>query len=44
MIYLCGYDAMVDESRAQAQLNGAKTENIFADPFVTKDLRFDVRD
>ncbi|MFT4711636.1 MAG: NAD(P)H-flavin reductase/ferredoxin [Candidatus Azotimanducaceae bacterium] len=43
IIYLCGSAAMVDESRDQAQLNGAKSENIFADPFVTKDLRLDVR-
>jgi hypothetical protein len=35
---------MVDESRHQAQLNGAKPGDIFADPFVTKDLRLDVRE
>lgn len=44
MIYLCGSASMVDESRYQAQLNGATPENIYADPFVTKDLRLAIRE
>ncbi len=38
-IYLCGSPSMVDESSNQAQLNGADLNNIYADSFVTKDLR-----
>ncbi|MFT5658942.1 MAG: NAD(P)H-flavin reductase/ferredoxin [Gammaproteobacteria bacterium] len=43
LLYLCGSPSMVDESRQQAQLNGAKLGDIYADPFVTKDLRLTVR-
>lgn len=38
-IYLCGSPSMVDESSIQAQLNGAEINKIYADSFVTKDLR-----
>lgn len=38
-IYLCGSPAMVAVARKQAYLNGADIKRIYADPFITKDLR-----
>ena len=43
LIYLCGSPSMVDESRHQALLNGARLSNINMDPFISKDLRQEVR-
>ncbi len=39
LIYLCGSPSMVEESRKQALSNGAALNQIYTDPFVTKDLR-----
>ncbi|PCH62905.1 MAG: oxygenase [Gammaproteobacteria bacterium] len=38
-VYLCGSPAMVKSARQQAYLNGADMKNIYADPFITKELR-----
>ncbi len=39
LIYLCGSPQMVNSARKQAYLCGAAMKDIFADPFITKDLR-----
>lgn len=39
LVYLCGSPQMVNSARKQAYLNGAEMKHIYADPFVTKDLR-----
>lgn len=39
LVYLCGSPEMVDSAQLQALACGAAASRIFADPFVTKDLR-----
>jgi len=39
VLYLCGSPEMVSSARKQAYLNGADIKNIYADPFISKELR-----
>lgn len=39
LVYLCGSPEMVNSTRKQAYLRGVDLKHIYADPFVTKDLR-----
>ncbi len=39
LVYLCGSPQMVAHARKQAYLDGADMKHIYADPFVTRDLR-----
>jgi NAD(P)H-flavin reductase/ferredoxin len=43
-VYLCGAPAMVHAARKTAYLNGARVQDIYADPFENKDLRQTPRD
>ena len=40
-VYLCGSPEMVKSSKKMAYLAGADMKHIYADPFITKDLRED---
>jgi len=39
LVYLCGSPEMVDYSRTKSLDKGAEANKVYADPFVTKDLR-----
>lgn len=41
LVFLCGSPEMVKSARKLAYLNGADMKNIYADPFVSKELRHD---
>lgn len=43
-VYLCGMPAMVYAAKKTAYLNGARVQDIYADPFENKDLRQAPRD
>lgn len=39
LVYLCGSPEMVKSSKKMAYLSGADMKHIYADPFITKDIR-----